>query len=63
MTELHPNISFNITNAGQAVPNPQSGSRSGGQTKHYPPRPRIATARPQPADRGQQPQSETRKSR
>jgi hypothetical protein len=48
MTDLAP---INMANA-VAPPN-GSTFRSGGQTKQYPPRPRIATARPQPAARPQ----------
>lgn len=43
MTDLAP---VSITNGPGAVQRDESVLRSGGQTKQYPPRPRIATARP-----------------
>lgn len=43
MTDLAP---VSIANGPGAVQRDESVLRSGGQTKQYPPRPRIATARP-----------------
>jgi hypothetical protein len=47
-----------ITNAQSATSGKKADSifRSGGQTKEFHPRPRIAAARPQPQSSGQRPQ-------
>lgn len=47
MTNLAP---ISIANGQDSVQSDDSVFRSGGQTKHYPARPRIATARPRPPE-------------
>jgi hypothetical protein len=43
-------FAVNMTNGPGAVQRDESVLRSGGQTKRYPPRPRIVTARPRPSE-------------
>jgi hypothetical protein len=49
-------LAVNITNGPGAVQRDESVLRSGGQTKQYPPRPRIVTARPRPPEERRAPQ-------
>lgn len=50
-------FTVNIANRPGAVGRDESVLRSGGQTKQYPPRPRIVTARPRPSQERRAPQS------
>lgn len=57
MTSVPP-FSFN-TGSTEPSKKPESVFRSGGQTKQYPPRPRITTAKPQAPKRADPPKRET----
>lgn len=49
-------FAVNMTNGPGAVHRDESVLRSGGQTKQYPPRPRIVTARPRPSEERRAPE-------